>query len=115
MALESATSKFALARNENCSLAHASGFHFETSQGAKGMTIAEAFLAEFEQEARTTRKFLERLPADKLAWKPHEKSKTAGGLALHIATSPGGVVRMAQADEAAPPNFGRSRRALRRC
>ena len=38
------------------------------------MTIAAALLAEFEQEALTTRKFLERLPEDKLLWKPHEKS-----------------------------------------
>jgi uncharacterized damage-inducible protein DinB len=70
------------------------------------MTIAEAFLSEFENEARTTRKFLERLPADKLTWKPHEKSMSAGELALHIAATPAGVLEMALKDEAAPPNFG---------
>jgi uncharacterized damage-inducible protein DinB len=70
------------------------------------MSIAQAFLAEFEQEAATTRRFLERLPADKLNWKPHEKSMAAGQLALHIATSPGDVARMAAADELAMPNFG---------
>lgn len=44
------------------------------------MTIAETLLAEFEAEARTTRKFLERLPEDRLTWKPHEKSMSAGQL-----------------------------------
>jgi uncharacterized damage-inducible protein DinB len=39
---------------------------------------------EFEREANTTRKHLSRLPADKLDWRPHEKSFTAGALASHI-------------------------------
>ena len=36
------------------------------------MSIAQAMLGEFEHEARTTRKFLERVPPDKLGWRPHE-------------------------------------------
>ncbi len=71
------------------------------------MTIAQALLAEFDQESRTTRKFLERLPDDKLDWRPHPKSMTAGELALHIATTPGGVIKLAQQDEVAAPDFGR--------
>ncbi len=71
------------------------------------MTIAEMLLVEFEQEARTTRKFLERLPQDKLTWKPHPKSMTAGQLALHMAIAPGQVVQMAQKDEVPLPDFGR--------
>ena len=71
------------------------------------MATTEMLLAEFEQEARTTRKFLERLPADKLDWKPHVKSMSAGQLALHIAGTPGQVVRMAEADEIPAPDFGR--------
>jgi uncharacterized damage-inducible protein DinB len=63
------------------------------------MTIADQFLQEFAAESKTTRKFLERLPEDKLAWKPHEISMTAGQLALHMATAPGGVVQMATQDE----------------
>jgi len=59
------------------------------------MSIAEAFLAEFEQEAETTRRFLKEFPDDKLTWKAHEKSMTAGQLALHIASVPGDVARMA--------------------
>lgn len=63
------------------------------------MSLAEQFLNEFEAEAKTTRKFLERLPEDKLSWRPHEKSMTAGQLALHIAITSGGVVRMALEDQ----------------
>src|SRR5437588_1625929 len=69
------------------------------------MSIAQALLGEFEQECRTTRKFLERVPQDKLAWKPHEKSHTAGALALHIANVPGNVVRSALLDESPLPDF----------
>jgi uncharacterized damage-inducible protein DinB len=69
------------------------------------MTIARSILEEFEQELGTTRKFLERVPADKLAWRPHEKSMTAGQLALHIAQVPAGVVEFSLPDEAPPPDF----------
>lgn len=70
------------------------------------MQIAQAFLAEFEQESNITRKFLERLPEDKLTWKPHEKSMSAGQLALHIAMTPGQVAEMARLDPAPAPDFG---------
>jgi uncharacterized damage-inducible protein DinB len=60
------------------------------------MTIANEFLAEFETQVPITRKFLERLPEEKLTWKPHEKSLTAGQLAYHIATVPGGIVRLVE-------------------
>lgn len=71
------------------------------------MTLAGTLLAEFEQEARTTRRFLERLPEEKLGWKPHEKSMSAGQLALHIAGAPAQVVELARQDEVPPPDFGR--------
>ena len=54
------------------------------------MTIAE-LIAEFEAEARTTRKVLERVPADKLAWTPHAKSMPLGKLAMHLALAPGAI------------------------
>ncbi len=47
--------------------------------------IASAFLAELENEAKVTRTCLERVPADKFDWKPHEKSMTFGRLASHCA------------------------------
>lgn len=71
------------------------------------MTTAETFLAEFDAEAPTTRKFLERLPNDKLDWKPHPKSMTAGQLALHIATAPAGVVQLSIPDASPIPDFGK--------
>jgi uncharacterized damage-inducible protein DinB len=58
------------------------------------MPIALSYLAEFEIQAAATKKFLERLPEDRLTWKPHEKSLTAGQLAYHLATVPGGVIRL---------------------
>lgn len=36
---------------------------------------------------------------------PHFRSLTAGQLAHHLATVPGGVVRTAQKDQVPPPNF----------
>jgi len=68
-------------------------------------TIAQTLLAEFELQAAITRRFLERLPEDKLTWKPHRKSMTAGQLAFHLATVPGGVVRFVQNNPAQNPNF----------
>jgi Uncharacterized protein conserved in bacteria len=70
------------------------------------MSLAESILSEFETQAPITRRFLERLPESKLSWKPHDKSMSAGQLALHIATVPGGVVRGAQQNPAQAPDFG---------
>jgi len=70
------------------------------------MSIAQAMLAEFEVQAPVTRKFLERLPGDKLTWKPHNKSLSAGQLAYHLASVPGGIVRFVQNNPAqAPESF----------
>jgi uncharacterized damage-inducible protein DinB len=66
-------------------------------------SVALSMLAEFETQAPITRKFLERLPEDKLAWKPHEKSMTAGQLALHLATVPGSIVKFVQSNPAQSP------------
>ncbi len=68
--------------------------------------IADSLLMEFEQEAETTRKVLERVPGDKLGWKPHEKSMSLGQLALHVANTPGDLGGMAQLDEVEIPDFG---------
>lgn len=69
------------------------------------MSIGEALLAEFEAQAPVTRRFLERLPEDKLTWRPHEKSMTAGQLAYHLAAVPGGVIRFVQNNPAQAPDF----------
>jgi len=52
------------------------------------MSIAEALIADLEQEADGTRKMLALVPEAKFAWKPHEKSMTLGQLASHVAEAP---------------------------
>ncbi|MGA2877975.1 MAG: DinB family protein [Bryobacteraceae bacterium] len=61
--------------------------------------MLEPMMGEFQQEAATTKRVLDRVPADKLAWKPHPKSMSLGQLAMHVATIPGGISKMAQVDE----------------
>ena len=48
------------------------------------MPIAAALLPEFDNEMRTTRSLLERVPDTKAEWKPHPKSMSLGSLAIHI-------------------------------
>jgi uncharacterized damage-inducible protein DinB len=48
------------------------------------ITTTQSLAAEFGHEVETTRRHLERLPDEKLEWRPHVKSFTAGGLASHI-------------------------------
>jgi uncharacterized damage-inducible protein DinB len=48
------------------------------------MSMNELMAAEFQQEAQTTRKLLERVPQDAFGWKPHEKSMTMERLATHV-------------------------------
>jgi len=66
-------------------------------------SISDAMLAEFETQVPITRRFLERLPEDKLTWKPHERSMTAGQLAFHLASVPGGIVRFVASNPAQAP------------
>jgi uncharacterized damage-inducible protein DinB len=56
--------------------------------GIMTKTIAERLLPEFDSEIATTRRVLDRIPEDKLSWKPHEKSMSLGRLAGHIAELP---------------------------
>jgi uncharacterized damage-inducible protein DinB len=69
------------------------------------LSIAQQLLVEFESQAPVTRRFLERLPEDKLTWKPHEKSMSAGQLAYHLASVPGGVARFVQDNPAEARGF----------
>jgi uncharacterized damage-inducible protein DinB len=63
------------------------------------MSVTQAFLQEFDHEAKTTRRVLERVPADKFSWKPHPKSMSLGELALHTAMTPGTICGWACEDE----------------
>lgn len=63
------------------------------------MAISEALLPEFDQEMASARQALERIPEDKLGWKPHEKSMTLGRLAGHVAELPGFGAAAMQTEE----------------
>ncbi len=52
------------------------------------MTIAQTFLLDFEPEAESTRRILERVPAGRADWKPHDKSMALGRIAAHVASLP---------------------------
>src|SRR5687768_481900 len=58
------------------------------------MNLSERLLAEFTQEVGSTRRVLDRVPEDRLTWKPHPKSMSLGQLAMHIAGVPGGVTSL---------------------
>jgi len=49
------------------------------------MTIGQELLQELALEAAVSRRFLERVPFDKAAFKPTEKSEELGRLAIHVA------------------------------
>jgi uncharacterized damage-inducible protein DinB len=73
------------------------------------MAIKDGLLADFDHEMGTTRRLLERLPDDKLSWKPHAKSMSLGGLATHLSNIPrwGETILSDAAFDlaAAPPNL----------
>jgi uncharacterized damage-inducible protein DinB len=58
------------------------------------MSIAASMVPEFDMEMATTRKVLERVPSDKGAWKPHEKSFALGHLAQLVAGMPGWITNV---------------------
>jgi len=60
--------------------------------------MLEPILSEFREEAAITKRVLDRVPADKLSWRPHAKSMTLGQLGIHIAMVPGRLATMAQGD-----------------
>ncbi len=63
------------------------------------MSICESLAAELRQEARTTRRILERVPEGSFDWKPHEKSMSLGRLAGHVAELPSLIVPALTQDE----------------
>jgi uncharacterized damage-inducible protein DinB len=69
------------------------------------MAIKEMLLQELDAEAAHTRKSLERVPEDKLGWKPHEKSGSMGWLAQHLAEIPSWTTETINKDalDIAPP------------
>ena len=68
------------------------------------MTLAESLLPEFDQEMSATRKLLERVPESKADWKPHEKSRSLGELATHVANIPAMMRVVIKQDELMSPD-----------
>ena len=62
------------------------------------MPINTALLGELKHESLNTGKIIERIPTEKLDWRPHEKSMTIGRLATHIADLPIWFGRILNAD-----------------
>jgi uncharacterized damage-inducible protein DinB len=52
------------------------------------MTLGQMLIPELDHEMATTRRVLERVPEEKLTWKPHDKSMSLGRLAAHMAEIP---------------------------
>jgi uncharacterized damage-inducible protein DinB len=68
------------------------------------MSIANAFAAELTNEAKTTRRVLERIPEEQLGWKPHPKSMSLGQLARHIARLPRSISDLLREPVTEAPN-----------
>ena len=61
------------------------------------MRLIDPILQELERESISTVKLFERLPDGQLDWRPHQKSRTLGELAWHLATIPKRIATMLQA------------------
>jgi len=62
------------------------------------MSLAQTYVQQLQAVAAGNKKILERLPEDKLEWRPHEKSMTLGRLAMHLAELPLWVNRLLESD-----------------
>ncbi len=69
------------------------------------MGLAATLLPEFDHEMANTRKSLERVPEDKLDWKPHDKSMSFREIATHMANLPSWTILTIEQDsfDIAPP------------
>ena len=63
------------------------------------MKMTEMFLAQLERETPATRTALERVPAARNDWKPHEKSMSLGALASLVASMPSWIATMIEQNE----------------
>lgn len=63
------------------------------------MKLNEPLIAEIRHESATTRLMLERVPEGSLNWRPHQKSRTLGEIAAHVANLPGVFIAPLDRDE----------------
>lgn len=61
------------------------------------MTMAKTLLPDFDEEMKSTRRLLERVPSDKGQWKPHPKSFPLAHLAQLVSIMPGWMVHTLKA------------------
>jgi uncharacterized damage-inducible protein DinB len=80
-------------------------FHSKRERKEAVMKMVDPILMEMEREAQTTKRVLDRVPENKLAWKPHPKSFSLGQLALHVASLPGNVAALVVPDTREASNF----------
>jgi hypothetical protein len=63
------------------------------------MKLNELFLGQLDNEAKSTRRVLERVPEGRNDWKPHGKSMAFGYLAALVAKMPAWIAMMVDVDE----------------
>jgi uncharacterized damage-inducible protein DinB len=63
------------------------------------MTLSAMLLPEFDHEMTTTRRTIERVPSDRNAWKPHQKSFSVGHLAQLLSWMPGWITNAVRSTE----------------
>ena len=63
------------------------------------MKLNQLFLEQLDNEAKSTRRVLERVPEGRDDWKPHAKSMPLGYLAALVAKMPGWASMMVERDE----------------
>ena len=72
------------------------------------MTIGQVFLKEVDAELNASRPLLERVPSDKVRWKPHQKSSPLGHLTQLVCRMPkvmSDIVKGIDLDLAAGPGY----------
>jgi len=63
--------------------------------------MIDQILEELDSESKTTARVLDRIPGDRLGWRPHTKSKSLGELAWHLASVPGRIGTIAAQGDSA--------------
>ena len=72
------------------------------------MAMADALLPEFDEEMKTTRRVIERVPSEKGEWKPHPKSFSMAHLTQLVSGMPGWITKIVHGkaiDLAAGPGY----------
>src|SRR5690625_6387479 len=67
-------------------------------------STSNAFIAELVQEAASTRRLLERIPEERLSWRPHSKSMSLGEVGMHRAGVPRGIAEFISDEDAGLPS-----------